>query len=419
MSSLTQATERIPAHSWYALGVLTAVYVLNFLDRALVFILLSPIQREFQLSGFQLGLLGSAAFAIFYTVLGIPFGRMADRVKRKWLIAAGLAVWSLFSGLTGFAGGFWSLFVCRLMVGVGEATLGPAALSLLSDYFPPRMRATVQSIYSSGIAVGGGLAFFLGGQIGAAYGWRWAFYLLGFPGLLLCIFVLSLREAKRGQTESASAPAYSSRDWKVLFKSSALRYHYAGYALFGLAANQLSIWGPYFFNRVHGLPLTLIGNWAGVLSVAAGVPGTILGGVLADRLRRRGRGGRMFFSAACALASIPLWLALLFSGNVWFLLVANFLLLGVALMWLGPAAADVHDIAGPHLRGLGVAIYFFTVNMAAYGIGGPLIGRVSDSLGAANDPSMMRYGMLLCPLASAFAALLLWLGSRKMEGERQ
>lgn len=414
-----EVVERIPAHSWYALGVLTAVYVLNFLDRALVFILLSPIQREFNLSGFQLGLLGSAAFAIFYTVLGIPFGRMADRVKRKWLIAAGLAVWSLFSGLTGFAGGFWSLFVCRLMVGVGEATLGPAALSLLSDYFPPRMRATVQSVYSSGIAVGGGLAFFLGGQIGAAYGWRWAFYLLGFPGLLLCLFVLSLREAKRGQTEGASAPAYSSRDWRVLFRSSALRYHYAGYALFGLAANQLSIWGPYFFNRVHGLPLTLIGNWAGVLSVAAGVPGTILGGVLADRLRRRGRGGRMFFSAACALVSIPLWLALLFSGNVWLLVAANFLLLGVALMWLGPAAADVHDIAGPHLRGLGVAIYFFTVNMAAYGIGGPLIGRVSDALGAADNPSMMRYGLLLCPVASVFAALLLWLGSRKMESSRQ
>ena len=419
MSSPTQTTERIPAHSWYALGVLTLVYVLNFLDRVLVFILLPPIRQEMNFSDFQLGLLGSASFAVFYTVLGIPFGRLADRMKRKLLIAAGLAVWSLFSGLTGFATGFWSLFVCRVMVGVGEATLGPAALSLLSDYIPPRMRATVQSIYSSGIAVGGGLAFFLGGQIGAAYGWRWAFYLLSFPGLVMCLFVLSLRETARGQSEGAAAPTYTSRDWKVLFKTSALRYHYAGYALFGLAANQLSIWGPYFFNRVHGLPLTLIGNWAGVLSVAAGVPGTILGGVLADRLRRRGRGGRMFFSAACALASIPLWLALLFSGNVWLLIAANFLLLGVALMWLGPAAADVHDIAGPHLRGLGVAIYFFTVNMAAYGIGGPLIGRVNDALGAASDPSMMRYGMLLCPLAAALAAVLLWLGSRKMEGEKQ
>ncbi|MDT5293737.1 MAG: hypothetical protein QOJ76_617 [Acidobacteriota bacterium] len=406
---------RIPAHSWFALGVLTLVYVLNFLDRVLVYILFPPIKKELGLSDLQLALLGTTSFVIFYTLLGIPFGRMADRVKRKWLIAAGLAVWSLFSGLTGFAGSFATLFLCRVMVGVGEATLGPAALSLLSDYFPPRMRATVQSVYSSGIAVGGGLAFFLGGQIGATWGWRWAFYLLGFPGLLMCLFVLSLREARRGQTETGGAAGYNSRDWKILFKSSALRYHYAGYALFGLASNQLSIWGPTFFSRVHGFGLQLIGNWAGLLSIAAGVPGTILGGVLADRLRRRGRGGRMLFSACGALLSIPLWLVLLFGDDVRLLLAANFVLLGVALMWLGPAAADVHDIAGPNLRGLGIGIYFFTVNLAAYGIGAPLIGRVNDTLGATADPSMMRYGLLLCPLAAALSALLLWRGSRKLE----
>ncbi|HEX8503156.1 MAG TPA: MFS transporter [Pyrinomonadaceae bacterium] len=234
----------------------------------------------------------------------------------------------------------------------------------------------------------------------------------------MCLFVLSLREARRGQTEGA-APAYGAGDWKVLFKTSALRYHYAGYALFGLASNQLSIWGPTFFNRVHGLGLPLIGNWAGALSVLAGVPGTILGGVLADRLRRRGRGGRMLFSALAALVSIPLWLLLLFSGNVWLLLLANFVLLAVALMWLGPAAADVHDIAGPHLRGLGIGVYFFTVNVAAYGVGAPLVGRVNDGLGATADPSMMRYGLLLCPLASALAALLLWLGSRRLGSSRQ
>lgn len=415
------SVERIPAHSWYALGVLTLVYVLNFLDRVLVYILFPPIKAEMKFTDFQLALLGTTSFVIFYTLLGIPFGRMADRVKRKWLIASGLAVWSLFSGLTGFAGSFRTLFLCRVMVGVGEATLGPAALSLLSDYFPPRMRATVQSIYSAGISIGGGLAFFLGGWIGSAqgWGWRWAFYMLGFPGLVMCLFVLSLRETERGQTEARSAHAYGSNDWKVLFKSKALRYHYAGYALFGLASNQLSIWGPTFFNRVHGFSLQLIGSWAGLLSVAAGVPGTILGGVLADRLRRRGRGGRMLFSAVCALVSIPLWLTLLFSGNAWLLIMSNFFLLGVALMWLGPAAADVHDVAGPHLRGLGIGIYFFTVNLAAYGIGAPLIGRANDVLGATTNPSMMRYALLLCPSASALAALLLWRGSRKLEGRTE
>ena len=163
------------AYAWYALALLTVVYILNFLDRSLIYILFTPIKKEMAFSDLQLALLGTTSFVIFYTALGIPFGRLADRVVRKNMIAGGLAVWSLFSGLTGFANSFWTLFFCRVMVGVGEATLGPAALSLLSDYFPPRMRASVQSVYASGITIGAGLAFFLGGWIGMRFGWRFAF----------------------------------------------------------------------------------------------------------------------------------------------------------------------------------------------------------------------------------------------------
>src|SRR5688572_16532089 len=184
--------SNVPRYSWYALAVLTAVYVLNFLDRTLIYILFTPIKKEMVLSDLQLALLGTTSFVIFYTLLGIPFGRMSDRVVRKNLIAVGLAVWSLFSGLTGFADNFWTIFFCRVMVGVGEATLGPAALSLLSDYFPKQMRATVQAIYSAGIPLGAGAAFFLGGWIGESMGWRWAFFLLGFPGLLLAVLVYLL-----------------------------------------------------------------------------------------------------------------------------------------------------------------------------------------------------------------------------------
>src|SRR3984893_1991287 len=194
--------EKVPAYSWYALAVLTAVYVLNFLDRTLIYILFTPIKKELHFTDLQLALLGTTSFVIFYALLGVPCGRLADRTNRKVLIGAGLAVWSLFSGLTGFASSFWTIFFCRLMVGVGEATLGPAALSLLSDFFPPRMRATVQSIYSSGIAIGGGLAFFLGGWIGQTHGWRPAFFAIGFPGLLLAILVFALREPPRGRTET-------------------------------------------------------------------------------------------------------------------------------------------------------------------------------------------------------------------------
>ncbi|MFL6195454.1 MAG: spinster family MFS transporter [Thermoanaerobaculia bacterium] len=403
--------EKVPAYAWYVLIVLTLVYVLNFLDRSLIYILFTPIKAEMHFSDLQLALLGSTSFAIFYTLLGVPFGRLADRAVRKNLIAGGLAVWSLFSGLTGFADSFWTLFLCRVMVGVGEATLGPAALSLLSDYFPLRQRATVQGIYSSGIALGGGLAFSLGGWIGQAHGWRWAFYLLGFPGLLLAAVVFFLREPVRGRTEVA-AVRLGREDWKALFRSVPLRYLCVGYALFGLATNNIGIWVPTFFVRVHGMSLALIGLLAGILAVVVGVPVTILAGYVSDRFRRKGPGGRMAFSAVAALASIPLWLGLLFSGNVSLLVVLNVLLYGLALIWVAPATADLHEISGPNLRGLAIGFFFSLVNIVAFLIGAPLIGKLNDALGVAADPGRMRYALLVCPIACALGALLLWMGSR-------
>jgi MFS family permease len=411
-------SERVPGYSWYALAVLTAVYVLNFLDRTLIYILFTPIKAEMAFSDLQLALLGTTSFVIFYTLLGIPFGRLADRTSRKMLIGTGLAVWSLFSGLTGFAHSFWALFFCRVMVGVGEATLGPAALSLLSDYFPPRMRATVQSVYASGIAFGGGLAFFLGGWIAQTHGWRWAFYLLGFPGLLLAGLVFALREQPRGTTESPAAVAEGSKDWRLLFRSVPLRYLYAGYALFALSSNNLGIWVPTFFIRVHHMSLLMIGTAAGILSIVVGIPVTILGGYYSDKFSRKLRGGRMAFTACAALVSIPLWIGLLFANQIVVLLLLNIVLYGLALMWVGPAAADVHDIAGPNLRGLGIGIFFSAANIVAYGIGSPLIGKLNDSLGVATNPEQMRIALLVCPAACVLSALLLWLGSRARARER-
>jgi MFS family permease len=408
---MTDSTERVPSYSWYALAVLTAVYVLNFLDRTLIYILFTPIKKEMAFSDLQLALLGTTSFVIFYTLLGIPFGRLADRGSRKVIIGSGLAVWSLFSGLTGFADSFWTIFACRVMVGVGEATLGPAALSLLSDYFPVRMRATVQSVYSSAIAVGGGLAFFLGGFIGQTYGWRWAFYLLGFPGLLLAVLVFLLREEPRGRTETADAMR-GSTDWKLVFRSAPLRYIYLGYAFLGLASNNLGIWVPTFFVRVHELSLLFIGTAAGVISVLVGIPSMILGGYFSDRLSRKSSGGRMAFTATAGVISIPLWIALLFTNQLMALLAVNIVLYGLAIMWVGPATADVHDLAGPHLRGLAIGIFFSTVNITAYGIGSPLIGKLSDMFGVSTNPGQMRYSLLVCPIACALGALLLWMGSR-------
>jgi MFS family permease len=298
------------------------------------------------------------------------------------------------------------------MVGVGEATLGPAALSLLSDYFPVRMRATVQSVYSSGIAIGGGLAFFLGGWIGQTHGWRSAFYFLGFPGLALAAVVLFLRDLPRGRTEAATAaPA----DWRLLFRSKPLLFLFFGYAFLGLASNNLGIWVPTFFVRVHGFSLLTIGAAAGILSIVVGIPSMILGGWFSDRVRRIVSGGRMAFTASAAVASVPLWIALLYTNNVAMLIGVNVVLYGLAILWVGPATADISDIAGPKLRGLAIGVFFSIVNILAYGIGAPLIGKLSDTLGVAKDPAQMRLSLLICPVACAAGAVLLWIGSRSRE----
>jgi len=408
---MTASTDRVPSYSWYALALLTTVYILNFLDRVLIYTLFPLIKKELAFSDFQLAILGTTSFAIFYTAFGIPFGLLADRFSRKVIIGIGLAVWSLFSGLTGFADTFWTIFGCRLMVGIGEATLGPAALSLLSDYFPPRMRATVQSVYSSAITIGAGLAAFLGAWIGAAYGWRWAFYTLGFPGLLLAVLVFGLREQPRGGTETPEAMS-GSGNWSRIFRSPALLFLYLGYALVGLASNNIPVWMTIFFTRVHHLPLPFVGRIAAIIAIAVGIPAMVLGGYFSDRWSRVFGGSRLGFTASTAVLSVPLWIAMLFLDNAGLALAINAVLYALAILWVGPATADVHDIAGPHLRGFAIGIFFAAVNFFSYIVGAPLVGRISDALGVATNPEQMRYSLLVCPAACALGALCLWMGSR-------
>jgi len=410
---MDQKNSTTPLYAWYALALLMVVYVLNFLDRTIIYILFPLIKKEMSFTDTQLALLGTTSFVIFYTLLGIPFGRMADKGSRAKLIAIGLAVWSLFSGLTAFADGFWTLFFCRVMVGVGEATLGPAAISLLSDYFPPTKRATVTSIYSMGIAIGAGLAALLGGSL-SGYGWRTAFMIVGFPGILFAVLVFFLREPARDTNIIVAESTYTSSDWKKLISNRSFIYLCLGYALFGLATNNLSIWGATFYSRLHKFDLAAIGYWGGILTLAAGIPAMLFGGVIADRFRRKWRGGRMFYGMLLCLVSIPFWLLLIFTANVYLILAANFVLLAAALAWLGAAAADVTEIAGIKLRGLGIAIYFFSVNIAAYLIGSNLIGYLNDKLGATANPEMLRYALLVCPVSCLLAAIMLWLGSRSL-----
>lgn len=205
-----RSEQAASGYSWYVLGVLVMVYVLNFIDRQILSILAVDIKRDLALTDGQLGFLGGAAFAVFYALFGVPLGRLADRWHRVRLLTIGLVLWSTMTALSGLARNFMTLSMARMGVGVGEATASPTAYSLISDYFPSRQRATALAIYSSGLYIGGGVSLFIGakiskvwdaaypgGGVGGLVGWQAAFMAVGIPGLLLALWVASLREPVR------------------------------------------------------------------------------------------------------------------------------------------------------------------------------------------------------------------------------
>jgi len=209
----------VDRYSWYALAVLVIVYVINFVDRQLLTILAVDIKHDLGISDAQFGFLYGTAFGVFYALFGIPLGKLADRAMRTRLLATGLALWSVMTALSGLSRGFWQLGTARIGVGVGEATAGPCSYSLLADYFPAHRRATAVAIFSSGIYIGGGFSLYIGTSIAGGWnaafplgarplglaGWQAAFLAVGLPGLLLAMWVRSLREPTRGRFEAPSA----------------------------------------------------------------------------------------------------------------------------------------------------------------------------------------------------------------------
>jgi MFS family permease len=267
-----------------------------------------------------------------------------------------------------------------------------------------------------GIAIGAGLAALLGGSL-SQFGWRYAFMIIGFPGTILGVLVFFLREPTRTVNVGAAESDYSSVDWKKLFTNRAFILLCVGYSIFGLATNSLSIWGAVFFSRLHQIEIPVYGFWAGVMTLAAGIPATLFAGAIADWFKKIGL-GRMIFGMLLCVVSIPFWLAVIFSNNFYIILPSAFILLFTGLGWVGAAAADVTEIVGVNLRGLGIAIFFFSVNIASYVVGSNLIGSLSDRFGATNDPAMMRYALIVCPIACLLGAICLWMGSKNLSNNK-
>ena len=382
----------------YALGLLVVVYVLNFVDRSILSILLEDIKLAFDVSDTYLGFLSGIAFALLYTVMGIPIARWADRGSRTTIIALAVFVWSAMTAATGLARSFAQLAVARVGVGIGEAGCSPPAHSLISDYFPPERRATALAIYSLGIPIGGAVGFWAGGWLNEIFDWRVAFMVVGLPGCLLAVVVkLTLPEPPRAERAAPEANEDGEDLWAVLrfMRSMASFRHMAfGAALHAFYGYGASAFIAAFFMRSHGIPSGELGTWLALLGLTGGVAGTYLGGFLSDRLSIRDARWHMWVPALATLLYIPFAFLLYLWPDGRTALLLSFPGSFLGGMYLGPTFAMTQTLVRPHMRATASAILLFIINLIGLGLGPQAVGILSDLLRGEFGVESLRYAML-------------------------
>jgi MFS family permease len=383
-------TAREPVPQRLALAMLVIAYTLNFVDRQVIGILAGPIKAELLLSDTQLGLMGGVAFALFYSVLGIPLGRLADRTSRSGVITGALAVWSAFTALCALAPGFWSLFLCRVGVGVGEAGGVAPAYALVADSVPRPQRARALAIFAFGSPLGSAIGIFLGGWLATEVDWRMAFVVLGLAGVAFVpVFRFVVREPVR--------PVLPVVEIRTVWRELAVN---RTFWLLSLAAANTSVvgygllfWLPSFFTRSFGLDLLTASRVFGAIVLAGGVTGLWGGGSLAAPL----------YALGLLSHSLPLTIALFLLPHA------------LGLMWLGPVTAAIQQLVAPESRATASAVFLFVLNLLGIGGGAVFFGVVSDALGAQYGAESLRFAILAGLGFYLLAAALFVAASRRIE----
>jgi MFS family permease len=411
-------------YAWYVVAVLILAYTSSFIDRQILTLMVGPIRATLGISDFQLSLLHGLAFAIFYSVLGIPIGLMVDRRKRTTIIAAGIAVWSVMTSLCGFAQNFTQLFLARMGVGVGEAALSPGAYSIISDYFPPHQRPRALSLYTSAAYIGGGVATVAGGAlialmppvdlpgVGRLEPWQAIFIAVGLPGLVIALWVTTLREPARTGVKPGVRPDFGAVRTHLATWRGAYGLLIIGYALSGIMWNGAIAWIPTYFIRHFGWTASQVSLPYGLITIISGVTGINFGGWISTRLRRRGLMDANILIGLIAIAiAMPSGIAATFAAtpSVALILFAAFLF-GCAIPW-GGAVAALQEITPNQMRGQVSAIYLFCLSLVGMGIGPTVVAGFTDYV-FGNDAALGQSIALTIGLAGPLSALLLWRARR-------
>ena len=417
-----RTTVPMPRGVYATLTILLVVYIFNFIDRQIVNILAEPIAQDLGLSDTQIGLMTGLAFAIFYTVLGIPIARFADRptTSRPRLIAGALAIWSAMTALCGMAGNFMQLLLARIGVGVGEAGCTPAAHSLISDIVPKERRSSALAFYALGIPAGTLLGMIIGGLLADAVGWRAAFIIVGLPGLVLALVVLfALKDPRRSKDVPATTTAVGAGGGsiKAIFGSPAM-------VLLIVAASSASFlsygkvtWVTIFFQRTHGLTPGEVGLYFGLVNGAFGILGTWLGGWIADRYGSENRRHVLTAPAIGMLLVAPLSI-IAYAMSDW--VVALFTLtlpVFLGALYYGPTYSTVQGLVAPQNRAMASAVLLFCQNLIGLGLGPLLFGMLSDAIKPTAGEESVRYVLYAASLMSLIPAFFFWRCSLRLNAE--
>ena len=423
-----------PRYAWYVVALLTLAYVFSFIDRQILNLLVAPIQRDLGIGEKQMSLLMGATFAVFYTFFGIPLGRLADSWSRRWLVVLGIAFWSLMTAGCGLARNFWQLALARMGVGVGEAALSPAAYSLIADYFPPERRSTALGVYGMGIYIGSGLALILGGLVvkfaaaqeqvvlplvGAMRSWQVVFFIVGLPGLLVALLLLTIREPARQGTRrkavtgGSSAPAVPPlrEVWAYMSGNrGTFTCLYVGVAMASLSAYGTMAWIPTFFIRRHGWTAGNTGLVLGLIIGICGTAGMMTGGRLADWLRGRGQSDA---NLRVALLGVVAWLPFgaLYPivSSAWWAAALLAPVLFFSSMPFGLAPAAIQQLMPNTMRGQASAIYLFVINLIGLGLGPTVVATLTQDV--FHDKNAVHLSLLVAGVSAHLcAAVLLWRG---------
>jgi MFS family permease len=420
------------SHLAFTFFVLVGINTMNFFDRQVLPAVQEKIRKDWRLSDTDLGWLGTA-FILLYAVVGLPLGRLADRWHRRWLLAAGVGLWSLMTFASGFAAGFWTLFVLRLCVGIGEATCAPTASSLIGDLVPAERRARAMSLFMIGLPLGLALSFFVSGGVADAHGWRAAFFVAGVPGLMLAGAALFILDPVRGGADPHAGPAAARLPFAVVARRvlglPTMWWIIISGALHNFNMYALGTFVASFLTRYHKVGVAEAGYVSGLV-YGCGAVGLFAAGWLGDRAFRRGVSGRLRVAWIGLALAVPCLLFALAAppGELW-LCVAG-LLPGCLLLYAyyGTVYATIQDVVEPASRGTAMAIYFCAMYLLGAVLGPVATGWTSDYFArqaAAADGATavtewhkavgLHHAMYLIPILNTLLVVVLFAASRTVK----